>query len=347
MICSKCGAEINDGAKFCRFCGSQLVFNQNVAVEPNNSNFVPSNPNEKKPNKAMIIGIVLIAVVLVVIGILITMFVIQKTGQGEHPVTLSVNAQNYSTSNASRIPIEVTGKDSNNQDVNETFYIDENGEGINLKSGDYKLKVAASPLSKDGNFWSSSSKEMEAKIPKELSSNESYDGLKDVAIVFELIDLIKVSDEEISKSYEYMKKDEKYKDKADEYKKATDEAKEKAKATSMLPVGVWGFTSLAGGMGESLEFFEDYTAEGKSFMRRSYADAKITSYAVEIQCEEPYSTVLGNQCVKLLLKSSSDARIIYYVMDDNRLYQTFDDSGNLTDDDLTAYNNGNVFEKTN
>ena len=60
-------------------------------------------------------------------------------------VQIGVHAAGLDCSTGSKIPVQVSGQDSDGSSVSETLYVDEHGRGIKLLPGDYTLSIAASP----------------------------------------------------------------------------------------------------------------------------------------------------------------------------------------------------------
>ena len=60
-------------------------------------------------------------------------------------VQIGVHAAGLDCSSGSKIPVQVSGQDSDGSSVSETLYVDEHGRGIKLLPGDYTLSIAASP----------------------------------------------------------------------------------------------------------------------------------------------------------------------------------------------------------
>ena len=84
VFCTKCGANINEGDRFCKTCGTTVgtntVFNNQTAPQPQNYstyNTAPGNMNvtntnyKKTGNKKLILIISIAAVLLVVCGIIL------------------------------------------------------------------------------------------------------------------------------------------------------------------------------------------------------------------------------------------------------------------------------------
>lgn len=68
-------------------------------------------------------------------------------------VQIGVRAAGLNCSTGSKIPVQVSGQDSDGSSVSETLYVDEHGRGIKLLPGDYTLSIAASPIAADGTIY--------------------------------------------------------------------------------------------------------------------------------------------------------------------------------------------------
>lgn len=68
-------------------------------------------------------------------------------------VQVGVHAAGLDCSAGSKIPVQVSGQDSDGSSVSETLYVDEHGRGIKLLPGDYTLSIAGSPIAEDGTIY--------------------------------------------------------------------------------------------------------------------------------------------------------------------------------------------------
>ena len=66
---------------------------------------------------------------------------------------IGVHAAGLDCSTGSKIPVQVSGQDSDGSSVSETLYVDEHGRGIKLLPGDYTFSIAASPIAADGTIY--------------------------------------------------------------------------------------------------------------------------------------------------------------------------------------------------
>ena len=68
-------------------------------------------------------------------------------------VQIGMHAAGLDCSTGSKIPVQVSGQDSDGSSVSETLYVDERGHGIKLLPGDYTLSIAGSPIAADGTIY--------------------------------------------------------------------------------------------------------------------------------------------------------------------------------------------------
>ena len=68
-------------------------------------------------------------------------------------VRIGMHAAGLDCSTGSKIPVQVSGQDSDGSSVSETLYVDEHGRGIKLLPGDYTFSIAASPIAADGTIY--------------------------------------------------------------------------------------------------------------------------------------------------------------------------------------------------
>lgn len=143
MFCPKCGTNFEDGAKFCPECGFKVP--QNAANENQPIAAASAPQDAKKLNKKIIITLSIIGgVLLVALAVcLIVFFVINI----KVSANLNLVIANYSDAKCTRIPVNVEGNN-----VDETMFVNERGEGLQLKNGDYEFSFPASPLCESGKF---------------------------------------------------------------------------------------------------------------------------------------------------------------------------------------------------
>ena len=92
-------------------------------------------------------------------------------------VHIGVHAAGLDCSAGSKIPVQVSGQDSDGSSVSETLYVDEHGRGIKLLPGDYTLSIAASPIASDGTVYTVPTTKAQVTIKsdgQDLSSQAAF-----------------------------------------------------------------------------------------------------------------------------------------------------------------------------
>lgn len=92
-------------------------------------------------------------------------------------VQIGVHAAGLDCSTGSKIPVQVSGQDSDGSSVSETLYVDEHGRGIKLLPGDYTLSIAASPIASDGTVYTVPTTKTQVTIKsdgQDLSGQAAY-----------------------------------------------------------------------------------------------------------------------------------------------------------------------------
>ena len=79
-------------------------------------------------------------------------------------VQIGVHAAGLDCSTGSKIPVQVSGQDSDGSSVSQTLYVDEHGRGIKLLPGDYTFSIAASPIAADGTIYTVPTTKAQATI---------------------------------------------------------------------------------------------------------------------------------------------------------------------------------------
>lgn len=93
-------------------------------------------------------------------------------------VQIGVHAAGLDCSTGSKIPVQVSGQDSDGSSVSETLYVDEHGRGIKLLPGDYTLSIAASPIASDGTVYTVPTTKAQVTIKsdgQDLSSQAAFE----------------------------------------------------------------------------------------------------------------------------------------------------------------------------
>lgn len=173
MLCPNCGNEVDQGARFCTSCGEELPAPSGDAAQPADipsvSQAAPA-PSKSNDAKKRIIAVVLGCIVGIAVvggGLYWKQHSDQQAGQEAQQaadqahnekvrqlvdVPIQIVAPNY-TAGATRIPLHVTGSDLNDNAVDQTAYVDGQGQGLQLARGTYQVSVTASPILEDGSLY--------------------------------------------------------------------------------------------------------------------------------------------------------------------------------------------------
>ena len=199
--CPWCGAPLREGATFCSSCGKRVDVGQAApppaaspaattpmpAASPSTamrqpvvppagsaSQPVPQPPKPKKKHRGVLVAGICAAVV-VAGGVGLWWY----GNHAERQVSIKVEAPNYSN-DATRIPLHVTGADSDGKSVDKTVYVDADGGGLSLSPGSYEATVEASPILADGSIYEVPEDPVTISVP-------SYNPIEAVAAVPEVI----------------------------------------------------------------------------------------------------------------------------------------------------------------
>ena len=165
MLCSKCGAAIEDGASFCAACGESVLAGDDAVdksqptayptpepepaptPEPESEKSAPSSTNNRR-----LVTVIVALVVLIAVGAGMAFFFWNGHGRQATltPVQFTINAAGYDDSADSKIPLAVSGTDKDGTQVNQTIYVGSSGQGLDLRAGTYNVTVPASPLTARG-----------------------------------------------------------------------------------------------------------------------------------------------------------------------------------------------------
>lgn len=120
-----------------------------------------------------------------------------------HAVAIEVDARGWDTGDgASPLPVEVTGTEAAGDEVDEVQFVDSDGDGLELRAGDYELRVACSPIADDGTLYDAPSRAVELSIDEDLVAGRDLD--RSDAVSFELDALRSgVSSADIERAYDY------------------------------------------------------------------------------------------------------------------------------------------------
>lgn len=118
-------------------------------------------------------------------------------------VAVAITAPGY-TSDATRIPLHVTGADSSGAAVDTTEYVGADDASFKVNPGTYQVTVVASPILEDGTLFQVPDTPIDLAVPDPNATGSSSDGSKDatdapsIAIALDPIaDPLKVTDEQI------------------------------------------------------------------------------------------------------------------------------------------------------
>lgn len=192
----------------------------------------------KKKEKLCILITIIAVIVVCCISAYLNFF---KKSDKTYKVPLIVNAQGLDTEKGTKIPLHITGKDINGEDVNEViFYKGDNFSNIVLKPGNYTIFIDASPISENGIIY-----DIKDAITKvNITGDGNINIEKEITI--DPIAAEKMNDEEIESAYNVLKYSgiefsilDKLKNKAQKYKddalvaKKEKEEREKKKAAEV------------------------------------------------------------------------------------------------------------------
>ncbi|MCQ2752095.1 MAG: zinc ribbon domain-containing protein [Coriobacteriales bacterium] len=222
--CPSCNKEIDNETKFCPFCGaklenSNLSQNSSINSQEGANKSLGKNP-KKKRNIIIVCAVALVVIIACIVGYLVYQ---NQLSHQEIDLSAPILSEDFDEENSSKIPVEISGKDLDNKDVNKVYYVDSKGNGIKLKQGNYSVKFPASPLCKNGCIY----KVSESEITLNLDGSRQKFGSNDKC-TYTKIDPLEVSDDDINMAYEYAKKDESCDKDLDAYKDATIKARDEA-----------------------------------------------------------------------------------------------------------------------
>lgn len=226
MVCTNCGTEVGMDKKFCPNCGTKInnVNPINPASANNsyvpNRNFKTSKPVVKnKGKKGLLIGVCIGIGVLLVAAIICVIVLINANKAVS--VKFNLNVKDYSDVTCTKIPVEVSGSD----DYKNTFFINSNGDGAELRPGKYTIRYIASPLREDGKFYSVPKDTRDFEVRSNGNNEMFFDNF---GIGF--ADITTVSDSDINYAATVAKQCEDQANKVDNYANATIKAKNNALA---------------------------------------------------------------------------------------------------------------------
>lgn len=230
MICPYCGNEIPDDARFCGACGGTIESPAQIAAfDSEVPTSVPGDaiaPTSNRNKRLFIITACACAVIVIAAIVFAVVWQFIQDGNRRaaqpHRVTVSIQATGYSD-NDTRIPVQVTGSTYGNSNVDELFFVNAAGEGIELPKGEYELSIPASPLTQDGVLYKVPSETVSLVVPKETGDDEDVDARESSTVTMEKNTAADESDEDINKAYEYAMKDPEQADQANQLKQKAEQ----------------------------------------------------------------------------------------------------------------------------
>lgn len=123
----------------------------------------------------------------------------QEALAAECVVRVSVSAEGWDTAaGASRVPLQVKGREERGKKVNKVYYVDSAGAGLKLRRGTYTVIVAGSPIAADGTIYAVPDTEVEVKVDeKSAAKKDGVDATGD-AVTLGPVPATDVTDEQIA-----------------------------------------------------------------------------------------------------------------------------------------------------
>ena len=123
----------------------------------------------------------------------------QEALAAEYVVRVSVSAEGWDTAaGASRVPLQVKGREERGKKVNKVYYVDSAGAGLKLRRGTYTVIVAGSPIAADGTIYAVPDTEVEVKVDeKSAAKKDGVDATGD-AVTLDPVPATDVTDEQIA-----------------------------------------------------------------------------------------------------------------------------------------------------
>lgn len=132
-----------------------------------------------------------------------------------HPVYLSIDAPGYDVAD-SKIPFLIEGTDATGRQVSTVGFVGPDGAGIQLPCGRYVIRVAASPLLDDAQFYIIPELPADLVIPDDLEEGAPVE-LATPKFEFMFADVVDISDEQLDAAYDYALESGFGQSRADEY----------------------------------------------------------------------------------------------------------------------------------
>lgn len=231
MFCRNCGSKIEDGAQFCAVCGASVAPDDQAqtgganpshvdAAAPTGSQqvdmaagAVASSP--KRSKKPFIIAAVVVALLAAGGGASYYFGIYapeqareaaeQEALAAKHAVRFTVSAEGWDTSaGASRLPLHITGKEARGKKVDVVRYVDSTGAGVELRRGNYRVEVAASPFAADGTIYAVPGEKVDVKVSKKAEGKKNIDA---GSVSLATVEATEVTDNEIAAAKKYAEED--------------------------------------------------------------------------------------------------------------------------------------------
>ncbi len=237
MFCSQCGKEIADGVAFCPACDAPVNAGAPAAENPDPTGASTGAPAPADTDTADAVPDATSAEgaprrrktgLIVTIAILIVLLAGGGVGgylwwQGEqariaeearqkaeeqaawerehkrYPAPVQIDCPGLDTATGTKIPLRVTGTDFEGNAVDETFYTDQTGTGVELMRGDYQFTVSASPIAADGTIYDAAATE-EVPLGGTVHDDGTFETQNHVYLT--PIDAADVTDEQIEAAYD-------------------------------------------------------------------------------------------------------------------------------------------------
>lgn len=232
MNCPNCGTSLPDTARFCPNCGTRMegvpqppfassqMSTPAGDLAPDDMSSSQALTPEKRRNTSLgIIVVVALALLLVAGGIVgiaaflrapdrgqeVSAFPVSM-GTGQHEVTFLVDIAGYGDG-SSRIPVRITGTESDGTAVDETIYLAYSGADTMLANGHYHAEVVGSPITPEGVIFEIPSLTIDFTLGDDLADGEPYVMPQDLALQFVPIDAADMTDDEIADAVAWARKD--------------------------------------------------------------------------------------------------------------------------------------------
>lgn len=135
MYCANCGQKIDDGSKFCGFCGYKMV--EDTATVPIQENYAEPNADKKKKGKKGIIGVFAVIVILLVVGCGgFMVWNLQHSNVSDNQVVYSKNGKLYYMKDASKDKESVEIYDSCEENVSTIVSFSKNRKNLYFQDWD-------------------------------------------------------------------------------------------------------------------------------------------------------------------------------------------------------------------